>query len=70
MPPERIPPPPRVARVYPLGEEPGDDLSAVSTPEERLAMVVELSRRMWTLTGRPVPSYARSAMPGRVIRPA
>jgi hypothetical protein len=58
-----------VARVYRLGEEPGDDLSAVSTPEERLAMLVELSRRMWALTGRPVPSYPRQAMPGRVLRP-
>jgi hypothetical protein len=43
-------------RVYRLGREPGDDLSAVSTPEQRLAMVAELSRRMWELTGRPVPS--------------
>ncbi|MGI8519088.1 MAG: hypothetical protein ACR2MC_00505 [Actinomycetota bacterium] len=57
-------------RVYRLGDEPGDDLSAVSTPEERLAMVAELSRRMWELTGRPVPSYSRAAMPGRVLRPA
>ncbi len=55
-------------RVYRLGDEPGDDLSAVSTPEERLAMVAELSRRMWELTGRAVPSYPRSAMPGRVLR--
>jgi hypothetical protein len=55
-------------RVYRLGEEPGDDLSAVSTPEQRLAMVAELSRRMWTLTGRPLPSYTRASMPGRVLR--
>jgi hypothetical protein len=57
-------------KVYRLGEEPGDDLSAVSTPEQRLAMVAELSHRMWTLTGQPVPSYTRSTMPGRVLRPA
>ena len=57
-------------RVYRLGREPGDDLSAVSTPEQRLAMVAELSRRMWELTGRPVPSYPRAAMPGRVLRRA
>jgi hypothetical protein len=58
------------ARVFRLGEEPGDDLSAVSTPEERLVMLAELSRRMWELTGRPVPSYSRAAMPGRVLRRA
>ncbi|MGH7579666.1 MAG: hypothetical protein ACREM9_05800 [Gemmatimonadales bacterium] len=57
------------ARVYRLGQEPGDDLSACSTPEQRLEMVSKLSRRMWELTGRPVPSYPRSAMPGRVYRP-
>jgi hypothetical protein len=58
------------ARVYRLGEEPGDDLSALTTPEQRLAMVTVLSRRMWELTGRPVPSYERASMPGRVLRPA
>jgi len=49
-------------RIFRLGEEPGDDLSAVTTAEERLAMVGELSRRMWELTGRPVPSYPRAAL--------
>jgi hypothetical protein len=69
---ERSPSPRRdwTARVYRLGEEPGDDLSAVSTAEERLAMLAELSRRMWSLTGRPVPSYSRAEMPGRVVRRA
>jgi hypothetical protein len=57
-------------RIYRLGEEPGDDLSAVSTPEQRLAMVAELSRRLWSLTGRPVPSYTRAGIPGRVHRRA
>lgn len=57
------------ARVFRLGEEPGDDLSATTTPEQRLEMVAELSRRMWELSGRPRPAYTRAAMPGRVIRP-
>jgi len=57
-------------RVCLLGEGPGDDLSACTTPEQRIAMVWELTRRMWTLTGRAWPDYARAAMPGRVIRPA
>jgi len=56
------------ARVFRLGEEPDDDLSATTSPEERLAMVAELSRRMWELTGRPSPSYTRATMPVRVIR--
>ena len=56
-------------RIYRLGDEPRDDLSAVTTPEERLEMVAILSKRMWELSGRPVPSYPRSQMPGRVVRP-
>lgn len=46
-----------------------DDLSAGTTPEQRLEMVAVLSKRMWELSERPVPSYPRSQMPGRVIRP-
>ena len=55
-------------KVYRMGEEPGDDLSASTTAAERLAMVEELSKRMWALTGRATPSYSRSQMPIRVIR--
>ena len=58
------------ARVFRLGEEPSDDLSATTTVEERLALVAELSRRMWELTGRPQPAYSRATMPIRVIRSA
>ncbi len=57
-------------RVYRLGREPNDDLSAVTTPEERLTIVAVLTRRMWQLTGRETPSYRREDMPGQVIRPA
>lgn len=56
-------------RKYELGSEPGDDLSSVTTPEERLEMLVILTERMWSLTGQSLPSYDRSRMPGRVIRP-
>lgn len=56
------------ARVFRLGEEPGDDLSGVTTAEERLEMLAELSRRMWELTGRPTPSYTRATIPVRVTR--
>lgn len=55
-------------RIYRLGEEPGEDLSGVTTPAERIAMVWELSVRMWELTGQSLPTYTRGSMPGRVIR--
>ena len=52
-----------------LAEAPGDDLSASTTAEQRVAMVWELSAQAWALTVRPVPDYTRAEMPGRVIRP-
>jgi len=55
-------------RIYRLGDEPGDDLSAATTPDQRLEMVAVLSKRMWELSGRPIPRYQRNQMPGRVIR--
>ena len=57
-------------RVLTQGEEPGDDLSASTTAEERIAMVWELSRRMWLLTGRSWPSTTRKDLPIHIIRPA
>lgn len=59
-----------VIRRFRLGEEPPDDLSASTSAEERVAMVALLSQRQWTLTGRPVPSYTRAAMPVRLLRRA
>ena len=55
-------------RIFRLGEEPGDELSAETTAEQRLAMVWELSARMWELAGSPQPSYTRSDMPIRLTR--
>ena len=55
-------------RIFRLGEEPGDDLSAETTAEQRLAMVWELSARMWELAGSPRPRYARRDMPIRLTR--
>lgn len=59
---------PGQVRVYRLGEEPDDDLSGSTTAEERLEMVAVLSRRMWELTGRELPTYARSAIPVKIVR--
>jgi len=56
-------------RIYRLGEEPTDDVSAFTTPEERLAMVWELTARAWALAARPRPAYERPAMPVGIRRP-
>ena len=55
-------------RVFRLGAEPGEDLSAVSTPEQRLAMVDELTRDAFALAGRPRADYARAESPVVVRR--
>ena len=55
-------------RAYRLGGEPGDDLSATTTAEERLAMMWPLAVEAWRLTGRPMPEYTRETMPVRVLR--
>jgi len=50
-------------RVYRLGEEPGDDQSRLNTAEERLAVMWELAREAWALTGKPMPEYPRHQTP-------
>jgi hypothetical protein len=54
------------ARVVPLASEEAGDARVGGTAAERLALVGELSRRMWALTKRPIPSYTRKTMPVRV----
>ena len=56
-------------RRYALGEEPTENLSATTTPEERLGMMWELALQAWSLTGKPLPEYERHEIPGRVTRP-
>ena len=48
-----------------LGDEPGDDLSATTTAEERLAMMWPLAVEAWSLTGRQMPEYRREDAPVR-----
>ena len=55
-------------RVYRLGDEPSDDLSGSTSPDERLAMMWELAERGWLLSGREIPVYSRSETPGKVLR--
>lgn len=57
-----------VVRIYKLGEEPGDDISDITTPDQRLKMVWELTERMWKLQGSPPCPYTRATMPVRVVR--
>jgi hypothetical protein len=51
------------ARVVPLRSHEAGDARVAGTAAERLALLAELSRRMWALTQRPVPPYTRSTMP-------
>ena len=52
-------------RKYALGHEPGDDLSASTTPEERLAIMWRLTLEAWALSGAALPDYARRDAPVR-----
>jgi hypothetical protein len=51
-----------------LGDDAGDDLSALTTAEDRLTMMWPLARRAWALAGRPLPGYRRGQAPGRILR--
>ena len=56
-------------RKFRLGEEPPDDLSSTTTPEERLAMMGPLATEAWRLAGREIPEYTRQKTPTRLNRP-
>lgn len=51
------------ARVVPLDSAEADRPPVPPTVVERLALLADLSREAWALTGRPLPEYARSEMP-------
>jgi len=52
-----------------LGDEPDDDLSDVTTPAERIAMMWGLAETAWRAAGRPWPAYERRSIPARLFRP-
>ena len=52
-----------------LGEEELVDPRDTSTVDERVALVRQLTREQWAISGLEIPTYTRSEMPGRVIRP-
>jgi hypothetical protein len=51
------------ARIVPLASDEASDARVGGTSGERLALLRELSQRMWVLTRRPVPAYGRSTIP-------
>lgn len=53
-------------RTLRLRDEPSDDLSAFTTPEERLDMMWPLALEAWSWTGVPLPDYPRSQAPVRL----
>jgi hypothetical protein len=55
-------------RKHTLGAEPSDDLSAVTTAEERLEMMWQLALDAWASSGWPLPDYRRADAPGRILR--
>jgi hypothetical protein len=52
-----------------LRDEPLDDLSTITTPTERIAMMWSLAESAWKLAGRPLPTYNRRSLPARFFRP-
>jgi hypothetical protein len=52
-------------RRFALGHEPGPNLEATTTAQERLAMMWPLAIEAWSLGGRPLPAYLRSESPIR-----
>jgi len=55
-------------RVYRLGAEPSEDLSATTTAEERLAMVDALTLEAYAISGHAWPAYRRAESPVRLRR--
>ena len=52
-----------------LNDDPSDDLSAETTPVERIAMMWTLAESAWKLAGLPLPTYDRRSIPARLFRP-
>ena len=52
-----------------LDDEAADDITAVTTPAQRVAMVWQLAETAWKLAGRALPTYDRQHIPARLFRP-
>ncbi len=51
------------ARILPLRDEGGPTSYVYGTPAQRLALLDELTREMWLLGAKPLPTYRRSEIP-------
>ena len=56
------------ARVVPLRSREASEPPCPPTAAERIALVTRLSREMWALSGKPLPTYTRSTMPIVLVR--
>ena len=54
---------------FALDDESADDISAVTTATERVAMMWQLAESAWKLAGQPLPTYDRQHIPARLFRP-
>jgi hypothetical protein len=52
-----------------LNDGPSDDLSAETTPVERIAMMWTLAESAWKVAGLPLPTDDRRSIPARLFRP-
>ncbi len=53
-------------RVVPLHSDEAGDGRVDGTAAQRLAIVADLSQRMWALTRWPAPAYTRGTIPLRL----
>jgi hypothetical protein len=51
-----------------LHEDDYEDLSRITTAEERLEMMWPLAVSAWSLSGVAIPGYSRAQAPGRLLR--
>ena len=47
---------------------PGEDVPLPETGLARMELAWALTKAAWAVSGKPLPSYSRAEMPGRVIR--
>lgn len=53
-------------RIVPLDSDEASDARVGGTATERLALLRELSQRMWALARRAQPAYTRSTIPAKL----
>jgi hypothetical protein len=56
-------------RSFPIEDQPPDDISAQTTPQQRLAMMWSLAVEAWRVSGRAIPNYDRAQIAARLFGP-